>query len=227
MNMCPISNDFRDRMNLACNIVTSFSSLTSFGVTVSFLFSLWPIKCLLCYNTTVSIDCNVVEALLKMPHIHMPNMQICCMFTACMFTASAIVSAAIREYHRRFPTRRIPNRKVFFKIFNRLHESGTLPSVRIMSEWGRQRNVNEEENIIQMIQRNPSISTRRIATRFGTTYTYMANTIWRQLVRISSTTCAKSSQRGQCYASRILSLVTYQLSNASFYTIHWWSYIYA
>ena len=46
-------------------------------------------------------------------------------------------TAAVEEYRRRFPLRRILDRRVFYKVFNTLHECGKLPSVHVSSEGAR------------------------------------------------------------------------------------------
>ena len=62
-------------------------------------------------------------------------------------------TAAVEEYRRRFPTRRIPDRRVFYKVFNTLRECGTLPSAHVSSERARKQNTEEQENILDMVQR--------------------------------------------------------------------------
>jgi len=58
--------------------------------------------------------------------------------------------------------RRIPDRRVFYKVFNTLHECGTLPSAHVSSERARKQNMEEQENILDMVQRSPTTSTRRL-----------------------------------------------------------------
>ena len=96
---------------------------------------------------------------------------------------------------------------VFYKVFNTLCECGTLPSVYVSSERTRKRNMEEQENILDMVQLSPTTSTRRLSARF--TKTCKANIAWRLLVNISPTACSKSTPRGQCHAFRILYLVIY------------------
>ena len=69
-------------------------------------------------------------------------------------------TAAVEEYRRRFPMRRIPDRRVFYKVFNTLRECGTLPSAHVSSERARKLNMEEQENILDMVQRSPTTSTR-------------------------------------------------------------------
>ena len=75
--------------------------------------------------------------------------------------------AAVEEYQRRFPDRRIPSRSVFTRIHQTLRDTGTLPSVCVQSEREVVRTINTRENILQMVQRSPRLSTRRIASRIG------------------------------------------------------------
>ena len=75
--------------------------------------------------------------------------------------------AAVQEYQRRFPDRRIPSRSVFTRIHHTLGDAGSLPSVSLQSEREVVRTINTRENILQMVQRNPLLSTRRMASRIG------------------------------------------------------------
>jgi hypothetical protein len=86
-------------------------------------------------------------------------------------------TAAVEEYRRRFPMRRIPDRKVLSKAFSTLRECGTLPSARVLSERARQQNVEEQENILEMVERSPTTSTRRLSARLGVSRTR----VWRTL----------------------------------------------
>jgi len=70
---------------------------------------------------------------------------------------------AVAEYQRRFPNRRIPTRRVFARVYQTLRDMGTLPGVRIAAERNVNEGVDEEEGIVQMVQRSPCVSTRRIA----------------------------------------------------------------
>ena len=82
-------------------------------------------------------------------------------------------TAAVEEYRRRFPMRRIPDRRVFYKVFNTLHECGTLPIDHVSSERARKQNTEEQENILDMVQRSPTISTRRLLARIGVSRTHV------------------------------------------------------
>ena len=75
--------------------------------------------------------------------------------------------AAVDEYQRRFPDRRIPSRRVFTRIHQTLRETGCLPSVAVHSEREVVRTINTRENILEMVQRSPRLSTRTMASRIG------------------------------------------------------------
>ena len=75
--------------------------------------------------------------------------------------------AAVEEYQRRFPYRRIPSRSVFTRIHQTLRDTGSLPSVSVQSEKEVVRTINTRENILEMAQRSPRLSTRRMASRIG------------------------------------------------------------
>ncbi|PSN44542.1 hypothetical protein C0J52_18389 [Blattella germanica] len=83
--------------------------------------------------------------------------------------------AAVAEYHRRYPNRRIPSSKTFSGTYRSLLESGTLPSVRIHFE--RNRDVQEEENVLKLIEHSPRSSTRRLSTRLNVSQSM----VWRIL----------------------------------------------
>ena len=75
--------------------------------------------------------------------------------------------AAVEEYQRRFPDRRIPSRSVFTRIHQTLRDTVSLPSVSVQSEREVIRTISTRENILQMVQRSPRLSTRRMASRIG------------------------------------------------------------
>ena len=73
--------------------------------------------------------------------------------------------------------RRIPDRGVFYEVFNTLRECGTLPSAHVSSERARKQNMEEQENILDMVQRSPTTGTRRLSARIGVSRTR----VWRTL----------------------------------------------
>jgi len=85
--------------------------------------------------------------------------------------------AAVEEYQRRFPGRRILSRGVFTHINQTLRDTGRLPSVAVRSEREVVRTINTRENILEMVQRSPRLSTRRMASRIGMSRTQ----VWRTL----------------------------------------------
>jgi len=111
------------------------------------------------------IDCNIVEVLLKMSRFY-TNIEYADMMYVYGF-CDGNARAALDEYRRRYPTRRIPYARLFSKVFHTLRESGMFVSVH--SSFGRpcQQNVKEEEKIIEIVQRNPTISIRKIAAQLG------------------------------------------------------------
>jgi len=85
--------------------------------------------------------------------------------------------AAIQEYQRRFPDRRIPSRSVFTRIHQTLRDTGSLPSISLQSEREVVRTINTRENILQMVQKSPRLSTRGMASRIGVSRVQ----VWRTL----------------------------------------------
>ena len=66
-------------------------------------------------------------------------------------------SAAVNEYRRRYPER-IPSKRVFTRVEQALRDNGCLPSFALHSETVR--TINTRENILDMAQRSPRLSTR-------------------------------------------------------------------
>ena len=75
--------------------------------------------------------------------------------------------AAVEEYQRRFPDQRIPSRGVFTHIHQTMRDTGCLPGVAMQSEREVVRTINKQENILEMVQRSPRLSTRRMASHIG------------------------------------------------------------
>ena len=74
---------------------------------------------------------------------------------------------AVVEYRRPFPDRKIPSRGVFSRIHQTMRETGFLPSVAVQSEREVVPMINTRENILEMVQRSPQLSTCRIASRIS------------------------------------------------------------
>jgi len=68
---------------------------------------------------------------------------------------------------RRFPDRRIPSRSVFTLIHQTLQDNGCLPGVSLQSETEVVRTFNTRESILQMVQRIPLLSNRKMVCRIG------------------------------------------------------------
>lgn len=87
--------------------------------------------------------------------------------------------AACREYQRRFPNRRVPNHQTFSAVFLHLRTHGSFPTISTNYERQVQQNLNEEENILQIIEGNPELSTRRVSARMNEYVPYWR--VWRTL----------------------------------------------
>ncbi|XP_045466601.1 uncharacterized protein LOC123675297 [Harmonia axyridis] len=70
---------------------------------------------------------------------------------------------ARRLYIERFPGRNIPDRKLFQNIHQRLHETGALKKMGGPGKPNTVRTVELEENVLDMIEEDPSTSTRKIS----------------------------------------------------------------
>ena len=75
--------------------------------------------------------------------------------------------AAVEEYQRRFPDPRILSRSVFTRIHQTLRDTGSFPSVSVQSEREVVRKINTRENILEMFQRSPRLSTHRMTSRIS------------------------------------------------------------
>jgi len=75
--------------------------------------------------------------------------------------------AAVDEYHRRFPDRSFAPRGVFSRFHQTMRETGSLPCVAVQSKREVVSLINTRENILEMVQRSPRLSTRSIASRIG------------------------------------------------------------
>lgn len=84
--------------------------------------------------------------------------------------------AAQREYERRFPGRRLPNDKTFSNVFSYLREHGKFPTVA-ENEHHERRHIGLEHDILDIVQNDPKISTRRISHATNVPH----STVWRRL----------------------------------------------
>lgn len=84
--------------------------------------------------------------------------------------------AAKREYELRFPGRRSPNFKTFIRVFNYMRRYGRFPTAQL-NEHRERHHLNVEQNIINMVNNNPELSTRRISYAFNVPHT----SVWRRL----------------------------------------------
>jgi len=94
------------------------------------------------------------------------HVEYCYIYFVCGF-CDGNARTAVQEYKRRFPDLRIPSRSVFMRIHQILRDTGSLPSVSLQSEREVVRTINTRENILQMVQRSPRLSTRRMESRIG------------------------------------------------------------
>jgi len=86
-------------------------------------------------------------------------------------------SAVVNEHRRRYSERRIPAKRVFTRVEQSLRDNGCLLSFVLHSEREIVRKINARENILDMVQRHPSLSTCRMASRVGLSRMY----VWRKL----------------------------------------------
>lgn len=83
--------------------------------------------------------------------------------------------AAKREYQRRFPNRRVPDHKTFSEVYQFSREHGKFPSMTKHEHVPRA--FPQEEQILQIVENNPSISVRKISNELAVPKTR----VWRTL----------------------------------------------
>lgn len=83
---------------------------------------------------------------------------------------------AQRLYAERYPNRRCPSRTIFSRIHRRLRDHGVL-EYRSRERSSTDGSANSDERILDLVQRNPFLSTRRIATMLQVPQTR----VWRVL----------------------------------------------
>ena len=77
-------------------------------------------------------------------------------------------------------------------MFNTLRECGTLPNAHVSSERAHKQNMEEQENILDMVQRSPTTTTQIALSRkpFGIGHIYvnirMTDTMTSQNIDLSS-----------------------------------------
>lgn len=87
----------------------------------------------------------------------------------CYGEAKSNSSKAQRIYREKYPTRQVPNVRTFIDVHRRLGEDGCFKKAKVDSGRRRtHRTVNNEENILQRVENNPGISTRKISTALQT-----------------------------------------------------------
>jgi hypothetical protein len=88
-----------------------------------------------------------------------------------LYSSLVLATAAVEEYRGWFSVHRNPDGRVVFNVFSTLCERGTLRSARVSSERARQQHVEEQETFLEILQRRPTISTRRLSERLGVSRT--------------------------------------------------------
>jgi hypothetical protein len=73
-------------------------------------------------------------------------------------------AAAAREYQLRYPDRRHPERRVFEAVHQRLRETG---SFKLRTHVGRGTRSEQDDDVLDAVNDNPSNSTRRISSLKG------------------------------------------------------------
>jgi hypothetical protein len=61
-----------------------------------------------------------------------------------LFTGFVIEMLLLHVFILRFPNRTVPDSRVFASVYNKLHETGALPSSHISSEHANEQNVKQK-----------------------------------------------------------------------------------
>ena len=75
-------------------------------------------------------------------------------------------SATVNEYRRRYPEMRIQSKRVLTPVEQALRDNG-FPSFALHSEREIVRTIKTRENILDMVQRSPRLSTGSMASHVG------------------------------------------------------------
>ena len=159
MNMSPILNDFRDRgiwlysgLAWAPSIVLPSRRAAPLSEACE---SVWSVSWLLWLLVVTLLGCCEKSRTSS----HMPNMLIWYMFMAFAMVVPLLLLKNTVDGFLCVEFRIV----VFYKVFNTLRECGTLPSAHVSSERARKQNMEEQENILDMVQRSPTTSTRKLS----------------------------------------------------------------
>src|ERR1700755_1617659 len=99
-------------------------------------------------------------------------------YVVCVCNGSS--TTGVEEYLQLFTHHRHPNKNVFIRVFNKLCETETLPSADITSERATRQGLEEVENILDLVGKDPTTSSRRIATQLDIPQRRVINTLHEQ-----------------------------------------------
>uniref|UniRef100_A0A6P7FS32 Uncharacterized protein LOC114330591 n=1 Tax=Diabrotica virgifera virgifera TaxID=50390 RepID=A0A6P7FS32_DIAVI len=87
-------------------------------------------------------------------------------------------SAAVTRYAEKFPRRNLPSKKTFRAVERRCRETGNVRPNKINSGRPRTtRTINKENNILNLLDQDPTVSVRNIARQTNTS----SSSTWRIL----------------------------------------------
>jgi len=152
---------------------------------------------------------------------HVENCDMHFVYGFCDGTARA----AVDEYWRHFSDRRIPSRGVFSLIHQTMRETSCLPSVAVQSEREVVPLTNTRENILEMVQRSPRLSTQNCLSRRCVTYTGVANSTRGRFTSISWSQ-GTSGMRGPCSTYRFVPLDNSTSRTVKHHFVHRWGVFY-
>ena len=146
-----------------------------------------------------TVDGDTVGVLCKVQHIF--TSAECADMLIVKGFCEVSATAAVEEYCRRFPMRRILDRGVFSKVSNTMRECDALPSALVSPERARQQHVQEQENILEMVQRSITTSMCRSSTPLRVSRTCVWRTSHEDGFTRFTIACAKYTNKEQCHAS--------------------------
>src|ERR1700755_1018262 len=109
-------------------------------------------------------------------------------YVVCVCNGSS--TTGVEEYLQLFTHHRHLNKNVFIRVFNKLCETGTLPSADITSERATRQGLEEVENILDLVGEDPTTSSRRIAIQLEIPQRRIINTPRARLIPIPCTESA-------------------------------------
>ena len=116
------------------------------------------------------VNCEAQTCLLFFPTW---NIAICILCTDFVMAMQMLLSKNIEDVTPKWEFRLA----AYLRVHQTLRDNGCLPSVAVQSEREMVQTLNTRENILEMVQRSPHLSTRRMASHIGVSHMQ----VWRSV----------------------------------------------